>query len=161
MKEISALFFRELSWQIHFDHHANHQFLVTPSTSNIYSDEIWVEHRSQPVEEIKKEPEISANQFSSQFKVLLESGIHSDITFIVGDEETVVTAHKAVLTARYVGTSKLLSLFFFTLIFNLSYSRATMLHFSSYVLLVHSCVFHSSVFLEVIILRRCSVPEEW
>ena len=112
MKEISALFFRELSWQIYFNHRVNHQFLVTPSTFYIYTDEIWVEHRSQPVEEIKKEPEISANQFSSQFKVLLESGIHSDITFIVGDEETVVTAHKAVLTARYVGTSKLLSLFF-------------------------------------------------
>ena len=57
------------------------------------------------MEEIKKEPEISGNQFSSQFKVLLESGIHSDITFIVGDEETVVTAHKAVLTARYVQMS--------------------------------------------------------
>ena len=160
MKEISALFFRELSWQIHFDHHANYQFLVIPSTSNIYSDEIWVEHRSQPVEEIKKEPEISANQFSSQFKVLLESGIHSDITFIVGDEETVVTAHKAVLTARYVGTSKRLSSFFFYSYFLSFHSRATMLHFSSYVLLVYSCVFHSSVFLEVIILRRCSVQEE-
>ena len=63
---------------------------------------IWVEHRSLAIEETKKEPEVSANLFSSQFKVLLESGSHSDIIFLVGEEETKVPAHKAILTARYV-----------------------------------------------------------
>ena len=87
---------------VHYRHHRYYNISNGQWLYNSLSDEIWVEHRSQPIEEIKKEPEISSNQFSSQFKILLDSGMHSDITFKVGDDETEVTAHKAILTARSV-----------------------------------------------------------
>jgi phage protein D len=52
------------------------------------------------VEEAKAEPVIATNNFSTQFKLLLESGSHSDIVFLVGDDSTPVLAHKAILSAR-------------------------------------------------------------
>ena len=67
-------------------------------------DEIWVEHRLQPTEEVKVEPIVATNNFSAQFKILLEKGSHSDIIFLVGEEAVPVVAHKAILSARYVRT---------------------------------------------------------
>lgn len=63
-------------------------------------DEIWVEHRVQPCMEIGKIPEIVENTFSKQFKALLESGNHSDIVFLVGEEREEISAHRAILSAR-------------------------------------------------------------
>ena len=45
---------------------------------------------------------MAANQFSCQFKLLLEKGTHSDVTFLVGEEQIAVPAHKAILSARLV-----------------------------------------------------------
>ena len=63
-------------------------------------DEIWVEHRVQPSPKIVEEPQIIPNYFAKQFRVLLEKGTHSDITFIVGEEKEEFNVHKAILTAR-------------------------------------------------------------
>lgn len=38
--------------------------------------------------------------FSDQFRGLLETGIHSDVTFRVGEEKELIVAHKAILSAR-------------------------------------------------------------
>jgi hypothetical protein len=51
---------------------------------------------------VKAEPVVATSNFSSQFKVLLEKGSHSDIVFLVGEEAVPVAAHKAILSARYV-----------------------------------------------------------
>lgn len=51
---------------------------------------------------MKAEPIVATNNFSSQFKVLLEKGSHSDIIFLVGEEAVPVAVHKAILSARYV-----------------------------------------------------------
>jgi hypothetical protein len=61
-------------------------------------DEIWVELRKPP--EVQKEQELDAEKFPEQFRSLLESGDHSDVTFIVGDLREEVCAHKAILSAR-------------------------------------------------------------
>ena len=45
---------------------------------------------------------MAANQFSCQFKLLLEKGTHSDVTFLVGEDQIAVPAHKAILSARLV-----------------------------------------------------------
>ena len=42
----------------------------------------------------------SVTQFGQQFRALFESGQHSDITFVVGEEETHIPAHKAIICAR-------------------------------------------------------------
>lgn len=55
----------------------------------------------QAAEETDKTPVVAANFFSTQFKTLLETGSHSDIVFIVGDELDELPAHKAILSARY------------------------------------------------------------
>lgn len=69
---------------------------------DIYVDEIWVEHRVQPTTRVAEEPKIIQNCFAQQFRVLLEKGTHSDITFIVGEGEDKeeFKVHKAILSAR-------------------------------------------------------------
>ena len=54
---------------------------------------------------MKVEPIVATNNFSAQFKILLEKGSHSDIIFLVGEEAVPVVAHKAILSARYVRLS--------------------------------------------------------
>ena len=72
----------------------------TPETVHLMPmDEIWVERRCHEPEEEKPEPPSSAS-FSEQFRTLLESPVHSDVTFIVGEERTEILAHRAVLSAR-------------------------------------------------------------
>ena len=72
----------------------------TPETVHLMPmDEIWVERRCHEPEEEKPEP-VSTTSFSDQFRTLLESPVHSDISFIVGEEKHEIPAHKAVLAAR-------------------------------------------------------------
>ncbi len=47
---------------------------------------------AQPVQE--------ASAFSENFRCLLDTGKHSDVTFIVGEEKAEFEAHKAILSAR-------------------------------------------------------------
>lgn len=63
-----------------------------------FEDEIWVEHRVPELIETKVTLETSA--YSEQFRDLLETATHSDITFIVGDSNTEIPAHKCILSAR-------------------------------------------------------------
>jgi len=72
----------------------------TPETVHLMSqDEIWVEHR--PAEEAtSKDVTPSTTAFSNQFYALLETGNHSDVTFIVGEEKVEIRAHRAILSAR-------------------------------------------------------------
>jgi hypothetical protein len=65
---------------------------------NFYIDEIWVEHRKSV--EIEKEEEDHSNNFSDQFRTLLQSGNHADIKFLIGENKEEVPCHKAILAAR-------------------------------------------------------------
>ena len=63
-------------------------------------DEIWVEHRSVKEEDIAKDQAIITNAFAEQFRCVLESGAHSDLIFIVGEDKIEIPAHRAILSAR-------------------------------------------------------------
>ena len=62
-------------------------------------DEILVEHRGSTID-LEKTPSAEVLFFSDQFRGLLETGCHSDVTFCVGEEKEYILAHKAILSAR-------------------------------------------------------------
>jgi hypothetical protein len=62
-------------------------------------DEIWVEHRVEKASEGAKDVPVTS-AYAEQFRSLLETGNHSDLTFIVGEEKFEIYAHRAVLSAR-------------------------------------------------------------
>lgn len=72
----------------------------TPESSHLMpQDEIWVEHR--PLFEVeKKSAEPKENVYSEQFRVLFETGVHSDVSFYVGSSSEELKAHKGILSAR-------------------------------------------------------------
>lgn len=73
----------------------------TPESVHLMpQDEILVEHRNSEVNEQEKLPNPEILFFSDQFRVLLETGIHSDVTFRVGEDKELIFAHKAILSAR-------------------------------------------------------------
>ena len=60
-----------------------------------------MEHRNSKEEGSSKDatsPAVSA--YSDQFLSLLETGVHSDLTFIVGEDKVEIPAHRAILSAR-------------------------------------------------------------
>ena len=62
-------------------------------------DEVWVEHRKSD-QEAKRETE-KYTSLSSSFLSILQSGDHSDVTFIVGSgPKEFLIAHKVILSAR-------------------------------------------------------------
>ena len=65
----------------------------------MHQDIISVSHRKHEIIETKTE--LDANHFSEHLYSLLQSGIHSDITFIIGETREEINAHKAILSARY------------------------------------------------------------
>lgn len=72
----------------------------TPETVHLMpQDEIWVEHRKQPESE-PEQPLQDKKFYSDHFKVLLDEGIHSDITFVLDGGSMHIKAHKAILSAR-------------------------------------------------------------
>ena len=54
----------------------------------------------QPSPKVEEVPPLLSNDFSKQFRVLLDKSTHSDMTFIVGDEKQEFYVHKAILSAR-------------------------------------------------------------
>lgn len=70
----------------------------TPETVHLMpQDEIFVEHRKSE-SEVKPLP--MENNYSQDFYKLLETGMHSDIKFILDLGDTTLLAHKAILSAR-------------------------------------------------------------
>ena len=66
-------------------------------------DDIWVEHRRKvigPKHGAKRPSSLPRNPFTDQFRELLFSSDHSDISFLVGDSKEEVAAHRAVLSVR-------------------------------------------------------------
>jgi len=63
-------------------------------------DEIIVERRQQVAEEVDSVVASDDSPFSEQFRTLLETHVHSDVVFVVGDEGEEKRAHKAILCAR-------------------------------------------------------------
>jgi len=60
-----------------------------------------VEHRNSKEEGSSKDatsPAVSV--YSDQFLSLLETGVHADLTFIVGEDKVEIPAHRAILSAR-------------------------------------------------------------
>jgi hypothetical protein len=64
------------------------------------TDEIWVEHRKskEVVENLEQPPAVVP--YAEQFRTIFESGCHSDVKFIVGEESVEIPAHRAILSAR-------------------------------------------------------------
>lgn len=64
------------------------------------ADEIWVEHRvpKEVVEKVEQPPAVTP--YAEQFRSIFESGRHSDVKFIVGEEQVEIPAHRAILSAR-------------------------------------------------------------
>ncbi len=50
--------------------------------------------------EPSREPVVPANSFQMQFKKLLQTGLHSDVTFILEEGKTCIKGHRAILSAR-------------------------------------------------------------
>jgi len=73
----------------------------TPETVHLMpQDEIWVEHRTKQVEEVPPPVTPIVDTFTEQFRTLLESGAHADVTFKVGPQQEELRAHRAILSAR-------------------------------------------------------------
>jgi len=74
----------------------------TPETVHLMpQDEIWVEHRdAKKNKEDTKELVPALSTYAEQFRTMLESGMHSDVKFIVGEEKVEIPAHRVVLSAR-------------------------------------------------------------
>lgn len=63
------------------------------------TDEIFVSLR-KPAPPAAESPAAAEKKYPKQFKSLLESGAHADITFIVDEGKLCIRAHKAILSAR-------------------------------------------------------------
>jgi hypothetical protein len=61
-------------------------------------DEIFVSLRKQS--EPARESSLAEKRFGTQFGRLLETGVHSDICFVLDNGNTRIPVHKAILTAR-------------------------------------------------------------
>lgn len=72
----------------------------TPESVHLMpQDEIWVEHRKQPESE-PEQPLHDKKFYSEHFKILLDEGIHSDVTFVLDGGSMLIKSHKAILSAR-------------------------------------------------------------
>ena len=49
---------------------------------------------------VESKPEVSHHAFADQLLNLLKSGIHSDVTFIIGEQNDEIKAHKCILSSR-------------------------------------------------------------
>jgi hypothetical protein len=67
-------------------------YLVLPT------DEIFVSLRKQT--EPVREPSLAEKRFGAQFKRLLETAVHCDVSFVLDNGNTHIPVHKAILTAR-------------------------------------------------------------
>ena len=73
----------------------------TPETVHLMQDDIIkVGRRGENVEKIEADTQDERSGSLQDFQWLLETGDHSDITFIVGEDATEIKGHKAVLAAR-------------------------------------------------------------
>lgn len=74
----------------------------TPESVHLMNnDEIWVEHRIKQTDDNTKELEANMTSvYMANFRSLLETPIHSDVTFIVGDDCQEIRSHKAILSTR-------------------------------------------------------------
>ncbi len=72
----------------------------TPESVHLMpQDEIWVEHRKKPECE-PEQPLLDKKFYSDHFKILLDQGLHSDVTFTLDGGSQSIKSHKAILSAR-------------------------------------------------------------